>query len=391
MRRALTLVAYFTAGTAALAPLYQTAAPIEGQYIVKFSNNASDAAIQSHLAKVNTFFVYDMPGFQGYAAKLNPGQLDAVRSDESIEFVEVDGVAKLACVNQQNAEWGLDRVAKANPASMNGAYNYDETTAGAGIDAYIIDTGIRTTHTEFSGGRAIWGTNTVDSTNSDCNGHGTHVAGTVGGRTYGVAKRVTVIAVKVLNCQGSGSNSGVISGMNWVVNSQKSRRRPSVANMSLGGGYSAATNNAANAVVDAGITLSVAAGNENSDACNTSPASATRVITVGATALQSSGGRQVDGRSYFSNFGACLHIFAPGSSIRSAWHTSDTATNTISGTSMAAPHVCGATAVLLSQQPSYTPRQILSSLQSSGGKNLVQLECTKSGCNQSPKIGRAHV
>eukprot|EP01012_Entosiphon_sulcatum_P044572 TRINITY_DN5934_c0_g1_i1.p1 TRINITY_DN5934_c0_g1~~TRINITY_DN5934_c0_g1_i1.p1 ORF type:complete len:288 (-),score=38.01 TRINITY_DN5934_c0_g1_i1:467-1330(-) len=229
MRRALTLVAYFTAGTAALAPLYQTAAPIEGQYIVKFSNNASDAAIQSHLAKVNTFFVYDMPGFQGYAAKLNPGQLDAVRSDESIEFVEVDGVAKLACVNQQNAEWGLDRVAKANPASMNGAYNYDETTAGAGIDAYIIDTGIRTTHTEFSGGRAIWGTNTVDSTNSDCNGHGTHVAGTVGGRTYGVAKRVTVIAVKVLNCQGSGSNSGVISGMNWVVNSQKSRRRPSVA------------------------------------------------------------------------------------------------------------------------------------------------------------------
>ncbi|MFC6663413.1 S8 family peptidase [Deinococcus multiflagellatus] len=211
---------------------------------------------------------------------------------------------------------------------------YNSTASG--VRAYIIDTGIRTSHTQF-GGRAVWGTNTTgDGNNTDCQGHGTHVAGTVGSATYGVAKGVTLIAVKVLNCQGSGSYSGIIAGINWSLNNKGSA--PAVANMSLGGGFSQSVNSAVNNASAQNLVMVVAAGNSNANACNYSPASAASAITVGSTT-------NTDARSSFSNYGSCVDLFAPGSGITSAWNSSDTATNTISGTSMASPHVAGAVAL----------------------------------------------
>jgi aqualysin 1 len=186
------------------------------------------------------------------------------------------------------------------------------------------------------------GYDAVGGSGQDCNGHGTHVAGTVGGATYGVAKGVTLIAVRVLDCSGNGTNSGVIAGMDWVTSN---RVLPAVANMSLGGGFSQAINDAVTRMTNAGVSLAVAAGNENQNACNTSPASAAAAITVGATTSS-------DARASFSNYGTCLDVFAPGNSITSSWYTSTTATNTISGTSMASPHVAGVAALYLQGNPS---------------------------------------
>ena len=205
------------------------------------------------------------------------------------------------------------------------------------MKAYIIDTGIRTTHSQF-GGRAISGYDAIDGAlpAADCNGHGTHVAGTVGGSTYGVAKAVSLVAVRVLNCSGSGSTSGVIAGIDWVTGNHQAGQ-PAVANMSLGGGASSSLDTAVRNSIADGVTYALAAGNDNTNACNSSPARTAEALTVGSTTSS-------DARSSFSNYGTCVDIFAPGSSITSAWHTSDTATNTISGTSMAAPHVAGAAA-----------------------------------------------
>src|SRR3954468_16162371 len=264
----------------------------------------------------------------GFTAQMTEEQAEQLSDDPRVAFVEEDSVVE-ALVTQSNPPWGLDRIGQRD-LPLNAAYSYTRT--GAGVNAYIIDTGIRRTHTQF-GGRAFVGFDAVgDGQNTnDCNGHGTHVAGTVGGSTYGVAKNVRLFAVRVLDCSGSGSNSGVISGVDWVTNNHQS---PAVANMSLGGGASSALDQAVNNSIASGVTYAIAAGNSNVSACTQSPARVANAITVGATG-------QNDARASFSNFGTCVDLFGPGVNITSSWSTNDTATNTISGTSMATPHVAG--------------------------------------------------
>ena len=281
----------------------------------------------------------------GFSAEMSEDQALKLSADPRVKFVEEDSVME-ATVTQTNPPWGLDRIGQRD-LPLNQAYSY--TTTGAGVNVYIIDTGIRRTHTQF-GGRAFVGFDAIgDGQNTnDCNGHGTHVSGTVGGSTFGVAKGVRLFAVRVLNCSGSGTNSGVIAGVNWVTANHIS---PSVANMSLGGGASSALDTAVNNSINSGVTYTIAAGNANTNAANSSPARVAAAITVGSSTIS-------DARSSFSNFGSVVDIFAPGSSILSAWRTSDTATATLSGTSMATPHVAGVAARFLQSNPGSSPATV---------------------------------
>ena len=273
---------------------------------------------------------------RGFAATLPASAVEGIRRNPNVALVEPDGVMSIV-VTQTNATWGLDRIDQRS-LPLSTTYTYDQ--AGAGVHAYIIDTGIRSTHAEFSGRTGNGFTAISTGGTEDCHGHGTHVSGTVGGTTYGVAKSVTLHAVRVLNCSGSGATSGVIAGVDWVTGNAV---KPAVANMSLGGSASSALDNAITNSVNSGVTYAVAAGNSNANACNFSPSRAAAALTVGSTTTS-------DARSSFSNFGTCLDLFAPGSGITSAWSTSNTATNTISGTSMASPHVAGVAALFLSIQ-----------------------------------------
>ncbi|MER3444140.1 MAG: peptidase S8 [Meiothermus sp.] len=336
---------------------------IPGQYIVVYKKDAgvlpalkslkaglSTGAVQSQAlqslglegAQVQQAYT---AALQGVAVHLSDEQLSRLRQDARVAYIEADQVME-AWATQSPATWGLDRIDQRDlPLSNSYTYNY----TGAGVHAYIIDTGIRRTHAEFSGRMGNgYDAVTPGGSANDCNGHGTHVAGTVGGTTYGVAKGVTLHAVRVLDCNGSGSNSGVIAGVDWVA---QNHVKPAVANMSLGGGASSALDSAVNNAIAAGVSFAVAAGNDNDNACNYSPARVGSAITVGSTTSS-------DARSSFSNYGSCLDIFAPGSSITSAWYTSDTATNTISGTSMATPHVAGVAALYLQANPSATPSAV---------------------------------
>jgi subtilisin family serine protease len=326
---------------------------ISGQYIVVLEDRYADVAgIADELtAKHNgkTKHVYGK-ALKGFAAELSDKDAAELADDFRVKYVEEDSVVSLEAT-QTGATWGLDRIDQRN-LPLNSSYTYNVT--GAGVKAYIVDTGINLTHNEF-GGRAIDGFDAIDALPaSDCNGHGTHVAGTVGGSLYGVAKGVTLVAVRVLDCGGSGSNSGVIAGVNYVA-SNHSAGQPAVANMSLGGGISQALDDAVNAAVADGVTFAVAAGNSNANACNYSPARAGAAITVGSTTSS-------DARSSFSNYGSCLDIFAPGSTITSAWYSSNSATNTISGTSMASPHVAGVAALYLQANPSASPATVGSAI-----------------------------
>jgi len=259
-------------------------------------------------------------------------------------------------------------------------------TRGAGVTAYIIDTGIYIEHADFNG-RAVWGANFVDTNNVDCNGHGTHVAGTVGGTSYGIAKQVTLVGVKTLNCGGSGTWQGVIDGIAWSATDHKSKVNKAVANMSLGGAFSAAVNAAVAAAVAEGVTFAIAAGNSDADACTFSPASEPSCICVGSTDTADEGTNQVDIRSSFSNFGSCTHVYAPGTMITSAWIGSTTAIRTISGTSMAAPHVCGAAAIVLDQNPSFTPAQVKAAIVADATTNEIDMQCgTDANCARSPNL-----
>ena len=318
---------------------------IPNRYIVTVSTNKQPDSFARGAGVVPlAVFTHALNGF---TTELTPSQAVALADNPWVTGVEPDRVIGIDAT-QSSATWGLDRIDQRN-LPLNSQYTY--AASGEGVTVYIIDTGIAYDHVDF-GSRVLAGATAInDGLGSfDCNGHGTHVAGTVGGATYGVAKSVTLYPIRVLNCSGSGSTSNIIAAVDWVT-TQHTPNTPAVANMSLGGAASASLDLAvANSVAD-GVTYVVAAGNDNLDACSYSPAREPSAITVGATDNR-------DYRSSFSNYGACLDIFAPGTDIASDWWTSTSATSTISGTSMAAPHVAGAAALLLSADPTATPATI---------------------------------
>ncbi len=356
---------------ATLAPAFaaQQAGGLPDRYIVVFRPGTSNAdRLTTEMSRGGTVHYRYAAALKGFAATLPAAAIEGIRRNPNVEFVEADAVVTTTAT-QTNATWGLDRIDQRD-LPLSTTYTYNNT--GAGVRAYILDTGILSGHVDF-GGRVLGGYTAINDGRgtSDCNGHGTHVAGTVGGSTWGVAKGVTLVPVRVLNCQGSGTNSGVIAGIDWVT---ANHVKPAVANMSLGGGASTAIDNAVAAAVGAGVTFVVAAGNSNADACNYSPARAPSAITVGATTT-------TDARASYSNFGSCLDIFAPGSSIRSAWYTSTTATNTISGTSMASPHVAGAAALYLEADKTASPASVTSAI--TGGATTGNVTSPGSGSPNS--------
>ncbi|MBO4205659.1 S8 family peptidase [Micromonospora echinofusca] len=283
----------------------------------------------------------------GFEARLSEQAAKRLAAHPAVAYVEQNHEVSTT-TTQTSPPWGLDRIDQRN-LPLSGTYSY--VSEGTGVTAYIIDTGILTSHTDF-GGQAVDGYDAIDNAlpAADCNGHGTHVAGTVGGTRYGVAKNVRLVAVRVLNCQGSGTWAQVIAGVNWVTSNHQAGQ-PAVANMSLGGGLNSSLNTAvANSIAD-GVTYAVASGNSAANACNFSPASVPTALTVNASASN-------DTTASFSNYGSCTDLYAPGVGVLSAWWTSTTATNTISGTSMASPHVAGAAARVLQVFPTYTPAQV---------------------------------
>ncbi|MFE2756817.1 S8 family peptidase [Actinosynnema sp. NPDC059335] len=336
---------------------------IKDSYIVVYdelSTQSVDALTADLSAKYDAKVDYTYRhALKGFAGTLSERAARRLAAEPGVAYVQQNGEVKTTATQPNPPSWGLDRIDQRD-LPLDSSYTYPND--GSGVTAYIIDTGIRTTHSDF-GGRASWGTNTVDTNNTDCNGHGTHVAGTVGGTAHGVAKGVRLIAVKVLNCSGSGSFAGVAAGIDWVTGHHTSG--PAVANMSLGGSGSDPTGEAAvrNSIAD-GVTYAIASGNSNANACNFTPARVAEAITVNAST-------NTDARASFSNWGTCTDIFAPGQNITSAWMTNDTATNTISGTSMAAPHVAGGAALLLGATPSLTPAQVAAAMITNSTANKI--------------------
>jgi subtilisin family serine protease len=366
------VAALAVAGSATAAPatgqirVATGAEAVAGSYIVGFKSGAATGSAGAVGQAAGTLagryggavrYTYTS-AVRGFAANMSAAAARRLAADPQVAWVEQDSKVRLI-TTQSGATWGLDRIDQ-RALPLTGTYSYDTTAAN--VHAYIIDTGIRTTHVDF-GGRASVGTDTVgDGRNGqDCNGHGTHVSGTVGGATFGVAKGVSLVAVRVLDCAGSGTNAGVIAGVDWVT---AHRISPAVANMSLGGGVSAALDQAVRNSIAAGVSYAIAAGNSNANACNSSPARTAEAITVGATDFN-------DNRASFSNFGACLDIFAPGVNITSDWGSSDTATNTISGTSMATPHTAGAAALFLAANATASPATVRNALVAAGSAGRV--------------------
>ncbi|KAL1867928.1 hypothetical protein Daus18300_006203 [Diaporthe australafricana] len=352
---------------------------LEDKYIVKMKDTASQESIDyaNELFEGEAYQSWDAEKeFKGFAAQITGEALDAIANLEDVEFIEQDAIIKLnyqpeevthtdtakrALTTTTAGSWGLGRIS--HKALSTSTYVYDTAGAGSGVCAYVIDTGILTTHTQF-GGRASFLANYADSSNTDGNGHGTHVAGTIGGTTYGVAKSVTLYAVKVLDSSGSGTTSGVISGINFVASDAPSRSCSSVANMSLGGSKSTALNSAAAALVNAGVFLAVAAGNDGANAANYSPASEATACTVGATT-------SADALASYSNYGAVVDILAPGSSIVSSYIGSTSATATLSGTSMASPHIAGLGAYFLSLQGAMTPAALCTYIRTNANSGVI--------------------
>ena len=356
--RALALVV----GVLALSPAAASAQQVKGEYIVVMESDSTATdktqtkqTVRAEGGKVEQEF---SAALKGFTAELDTDALAEVRKDPDVAYVEPNQVVTIS--QQANATWGLDRIDQRN-LPLNATYN--SSRDGLGVNAYIIDTGVRASHSELAD-RVAAGYDAVDGgAQDDCNGHGTHVAGTVGGTTYGVAKRVKITPVRVLNCTGSGTMAGVIAGVDWVT-AHHGAGQPAVANMSLGGGVSTALDTAVQRSISDGVTYAVAAGNSNANACNFSPARTPQALTVGAST-------NTDARASFSNYGSCTDLFAPGQSITSAWIANDTSTNTINGTSMASPHVAGAAALVLQGNPTWTPAQVGAEIVNSATTNVI--------------------
>lgn len=332
---------------------------IPNSYVVVFKDDTSGRVV-SKARELGTRFgaavgrTFDT-ALRGFSATMTEQQARHLSTDPSVRFVERNKVVRLADV-QQSPPWGLDRIDQWN-LPLNNTYKY--STTAQNVNVYVVDTGVRISHSDF-GGRAHSGYDSIDNDNdaSDCNGHGTNVAGTIGGAHYGVAKAVQIYAVRVLDCDGNGSTASVVAGIDWVT---KNAIKPAVVNMSLSGDIDDPLEAAVRNSVAAGITYAVAAGNgthddgKATDACGFSPARLSEVITVSAT-------DRVDRRANFANYGSCVDIFAPGVDITSDGASGDTATSTFSGTSQATPHVAGAAALYLARNPSASPREVRDAL-----------------------------
>ncbi len=339
-------------------------------YIITFDDSVTSPSAKARALAaqhgVAPRYVYEH-ALKGFAAPISDAAAQALSRVPGVRRVEADGIASIN-TTQTGATWGLDRIDQAS-RPLDASYTYNVN--GAGVTAYILDTGIRYSHTEFwtsatdSTRRAVFGTDqiTTGGTGADCNGHGTHVAGTVGGLKYGVAKATRLVAVRVLDCNGSGSWSAVIGGIDWVT-ANHAAGAPAVANMSLGGSYSQSVNDAVTRAITDGVVFAVAAGNSTADACSYSPASTPTAITLGASDAS-------DTRASFSNYGACVDFFAPGVSITSASYASNTGTATYSGTSMASPHAAGAAALYLQAFPGSTPVQVRDGLFNLSTKSII--------------------
>ncbi len=339
-------------GVAAVKQSVSAAADSVHSYIVVFRNSAPDIAelartlVATHRGTLAHTYV---SAIHGFAAEMSDSEVDVLRTHPDVVRIERDEMMRINDT-QTSAPWGLDRIDQ-QTLPLSGTYSFGPT--GAGVRVYIIDTGIRTTHVDF-GGRAMGAFTAIADGNgtNDCNGHGTHVAGTAGGATWGVAKQVSLYAVRVLGCDGSGATSGVIAGVDWVT---ANAVKPAVANMSLGGGTSATLDQAVQNSIASGIIYAVSAGNSNVDACGGSPARVAAAITVGATTTS-------DNRASYSNVGSCVDIFAPGSGITSSYNSSDVATAVLSGTSMSSPHTAGAAALYLQTAPTASPATVVAAL-----------------------------
>ncbi|ENU4315537.1 S8 family peptidase [Acinetobacter baumannii] len=340
---------------------------IKNQYIIILNKDAGPSKdfaqniAKQHAGKVLQSYDTVLKGFAIYLPDTaGAAFIEAMKKNPHVLSVESDTIVNIDATTQSNPDWGLDRIdQKALP--LNSAYSYLQT--GSGTTAYIVDTGILSSHQEFSG-RVLSGYTAISDGNgtTDCNGHGTHVAGTVGGTTYGVAKNVNLVPIRILGCDGSGASSNVIAGLDWIL---KNGKKPAVVNMSLGGATSSSLDSAVENLYNNGYVMVVAAGNSNTDACSSSPARVSKAITVAAT-------DNTDTRASYSNYGSCVDIFAPGSQINSSWIGSNTATKILNGTSMATPHVAGVVAEMLQSTPTTSPQTISTNLLNQASSNVVK-------------------
>jgi subtilisin family serine protease len=361
---------------------------VDGQYIVALRKPADKSVASLSESVVSRYGGQVVRTYQaaldGFVLKATEAQARKLAADPAVELVEADTLVYPA-ETRWYPIWNLDRIDQ-RTSVLDDEYTFPDS-AGTGVHAYILDSGIRTSHREF-GGRATVGFDVFDDgwNGQDCNvdGHGTHVAGTVGGATYGLAQNASLVSVRVLGCAGPGTTSGVIAGIDWVT---ASAQHPAVANMSLGGGFSTLENQAVARSVAAGITYVVSAGNSDANACNYSPASEPTAITVGASNSSDERARGWGGTDPGSNHGTCLDLFAPGENIRSAFNSTDGATRAHRGTSMASPHVAGAAALLLAEEPTLTPAQVAQRIVAASTAGTLRLAATDTSPNRLLYVG----